>query len=99
MDRLVLDAGGAPEAVVGPEVELHLDVAVAVATGEAETGLGLRSAALAFGLDFVPLVSEPFEVATTRPATTNASTASVMNTVWPLCTTMPIHALWYRFDG
>ena len=66
MDRLVLDAGGKPEAVIGPEVELHLDVAVAVATGEADAGLGLRSAARTLGLDFVPLVSEPFEIATTR---------------------------------
>lgn len=66
LDRLVLEAGGEPTAIAGPEVELHLDVAVAVATGEAEAGLGLRSAALTFGLDFVPLVSEPFEVATTR---------------------------------
>jgi molybdate-binding protein len=66
MDRLVLAAGGTPESVVGPEVELHLDVAVAVATGEADTGLGLRSAARTFGLDFVPLASEPFEIATTR---------------------------------
>jgi molybdate-binding protein len=66
LDRLVLDAGGEPGAVDGPEVELHLDVAVAVATGEADAGLGLRSAALTFGLDFVPLVSEPFEIATTR---------------------------------
>ena len=65
-DRLVLEAGGSPEAVTGPEVELHLDVAVAVATGEAEAGLGLRSAALTAGLDFVPLLREPFEVATTR---------------------------------
>lgn len=66
LDRLLLDAGGTPEAVVGPEVELHLDVAAAVATGEADVGLGLRSAALTFALDFVPLVSEPFEIATTR---------------------------------
>ena len=66
LDRLLLEAGGKPEAVLGPEVELHLDVAVAVATGEADAGLGLRSAALTFGLDFVPLVDEPFEVATTR---------------------------------
>ncbi len=66
MDRLILDSGGTPEAVTGPEVELHLDVAVAVATGEADTGLGLRSAARTLGLDFVPLVSEPFEIATTR---------------------------------
>lgn len=69
MDRLVMAAGHAPEAVVGPEVDLHLDVAIAVATGEADTGLGLRSAALTFGLDFVPLASEPFEIATTRAQT------------------------------
>ena len=61
-----MEAGGDPSAVRGPEVELHLDVAVAVATGEADAGLGLRSAALTFGLDFVPLVNEPFEIATTR---------------------------------
>jgi molybdate-binding protein len=69
LDRLVIDAGRTPEAVVGPEVDLHLDVAIAVATGEADTGLGLRSAALTFGLDFVPLASEPFEIATTRAQT------------------------------
>jgi molybdate-binding protein len=69
LDRLVMDAGLTPEAVVGPEVDLHLDVAIAVATGETDTGLGLRSAALTFGLDFVPLASEPFEIATTRAQT------------------------------
>lgn len=69
LDRLVMDAGRTPEGVVGPEVDLHLDVAIAVATGEADTGLGLRSAALTFGLDFVPLASEPFEIATTRAQT------------------------------
>jgi molybdate-binding protein len=69
MDRLLLEAGGDPGALSGPEVELHLDVAVAVATGEAEAGLGLRSAALTFGLGFVPLVTEPFEIATTRAQT------------------------------
>jgi molybdate-binding protein len=69
LDRLVLDAGGDPGALRGPEVELHLDVAIAVATGEADVGLGLRSAALTFGLDFVPLVSEPFEIVTTRAQT------------------------------
>ena len=41
-------------------------MALAVATGEADAGLGLRSAALPLGLDFVPIASEPFEVATTE---------------------------------
>src|SRR3954462_12701372 len=66
LDRLLLDAGLEPEAISGPTVELHLDVALAVATGEADAGLGLRSAATPLGLDFVPLSREPFQVATTR---------------------------------
>jgi molybdate-binding protein len=66
LDRLLLDAGLEPEAIFGPTVELHLDVALAVATGEADAGLGLRSAASTLGLDFVPLSWEPFQVATTR---------------------------------
>lgn len=66
LDRLLLDAGLEPEAISGPTVELHLDVALPVATGEADAGLGLRSAATPLGLDFVPLSWEPFQVATTR---------------------------------
>ena len=66
LDRLLLEAAITPESVVGPEVELHLDVALAVATGEADVGLGLRSAAAPLGLDFVAVASEPFEVATTE---------------------------------
>jgi molybdate-binding protein len=66
MDRMLLDAGIEPDAISGPTVELHLDVALAVATGEADAGLGLRSAATPLGLDFVPLSWEPFQIATTR---------------------------------
>jgi molybdate-binding protein len=66
LDRLLLEAGIDPDAISGPTVELHLDVALAVATGEAEAGLGLRSAATQLELDFVPLSWEPFQVATTR---------------------------------
>lgn len=64
LDRLLLEDGVAPEGLHGPEVDLHLDVAIAVATGEADAGLGLRGAAASLGLDFVPVVSEPFEIAT-----------------------------------
>jgi putative molybdopterin biosynthesis protein len=66
LDRLLLDEGIDPDAVSGPTVELHLDVALAVATGEADVGLGLRSAATPLGLEFVPLLWEPFQVATPR---------------------------------
>jgi molybdate-binding protein len=69
LDRLLLDDGLDPDAISGPTVELHLDVALAVATGEADAGLGLRSAATPLRLDFVPLSWEPFQVATTREET------------------------------
>jgi putative molybdopterin biosynthesis protein len=64
LDRLLLEAGVAPDSLQGPEVSLHLDVAIAVATGEADVGLGLRSAANTLGLDFLPVLSEPFQIAT-----------------------------------
>jgi molybdate-binding protein len=66
LDRLLLEAGLDPDAISGPEVELHLDVALAVATGEADAGLGLRSAATQLELGFVPLTWEPFQIATTH---------------------------------
>jgi putative molybdopterin biosynthesis protein len=66
LDRLLLEEGIDPDTLSGPTVEVHLDVAVAVGTGEADVGLGVRSAATALGLDFVPLLWEPFQIATTR---------------------------------
>jgi len=66
LDRLLLDERIDPDTLSGPTVELHLDVAVAVGTGEADAGLGVRSAAAAMGLDFIPLIWEPFQIATTR---------------------------------
>ncbi|MEA2289912.1 MAG: putative molybdopterin biosynthesis protein [Solirubrobacteraceae bacterium] len=66
LDRLLLEADVDPDAISGPTVELHLDVALAVATGEADAGLGLRSAATPLGLDFVPVAWEPFQVATSE---------------------------------
>jgi molybdate-binding protein len=66
LDRLLIEDGLDPDAIAGPEVELHLDVALAVATGEADAGLGLRSAATPLDLDFVPVTWESFQIATTR---------------------------------
>lgn len=40
----------------------HLDVAGAVARGEADAGLGLRAAAEAFGLGFVPFFRERYDL-------------------------------------
>lgn len=44
-------------------VSSHLDVARAVAMGAADTGVASRDAALAFGLRFVPLAEERYDLA------------------------------------
>ncbi len=56
--------GISPEAIVGYEREehTHLAVAAAVAAGRADCGLGVLAAARAFGLDFVPVAKEPYDL-------------------------------------
>ena len=68
--RILLDAmlareGIAPEMIAGYErIEFsHLAVAQLVAAGNADTGLAIRAAARAFGLDFVSLAWEPYDLA------------------------------------
>jgi molybdate-binding protein len=62
LDRLLAEAGIAPAAVTGPEAESHLEVAMSVASGQADTGLGVRAAASALDLGFVPVVWEDFDI-------------------------------------
>ena len=62
-----LDQAGIDRATVdGYEREqpTHLAVAAAVAAGRADAGLGVMAAARAFGLDFVPVAREPFDLVT-----------------------------------
>ncbi len=44
------------------EEHTHLTVAAAVAADRVDTGLGIRAAARAFGLDFVPVAQEPYDL-------------------------------------
>ena len=44
------------------EEHTHLAVAAAVAAGRADCGLGVLAAARAFGLDFVPVAREPYDL-------------------------------------
>ena len=44
------------------EEHTHLGVAAAVAAGRADTGLGIKAAARAFRLDFVPVAREPYDL-------------------------------------
>ena len=40
----------------------HMAVAVAILSGKVDVGLGIKSAARALGLDFVPLVEERYDL-------------------------------------
>lgn len=53
-----------PEQIRGYEREdvTHMAVAVAIASGLADTGLGIKSAAKALGLDFVPIEREEYDL-------------------------------------
>jgi molybdate-binding protein len=62
LDRLLTDAGIAPASVTGVEAASHLEVAMSVASGQADTGLGVRAAATALGLGFVPVAWEDFDI-------------------------------------
>ena len=70
LDELLTEAGIGFSAVRGHEREegTHLAVAGVVASGAADVGLGIRAAARAFGLDFVPLTRERYELVM-RPET------------------------------
>ena len=63
MDRLQRERRLPPDAVRGPELAGHLDVALAVAAGLADAGIAVRAAASTLGLDFVSLAWEPFALA------------------------------------
>ncbi|MGE0299253.1 MAG: substrate-binding domain-containing protein [Dehalococcoidia bacterium] len=62
LDRLLITAGHNPDHIRGPEVDTHLDVGLAVATGSVDVGLGVRPAASALDLDFVPLTWEDYDL-------------------------------------
>jgi molybdate-binding protein len=62
LDRLLTQSGIPPEQVTGPEASSHLEVAMSVATGQADAGLGVRAAAAALDLEFIPAVWEDFDL-------------------------------------
>ena len=62
LDRLLTQAGIAPASVTGPDAASHLEVAMSVASGQADTGLGVRAAATALDLGFVPVAWEDFDI-------------------------------------
>jgi len=64
LDHQLASLGVAPDAIDGyaREEPTHLAVAAAVAAGRGDAGLGILAAARAFGLDFVPVTREPYDL-------------------------------------
>ena len=64
LDHELRRAGVDPSDVVGysREEHTHLAVAAAVAAGRADAGLAVMAAARAFGLGFVPVAREPYDL-------------------------------------
>ena len=64
LDVMLGQLGIAPSSIEGyaREEPTHLAVAAAIASGRADAGLGIMAAAQVFGLDFVPLATEPYDL-------------------------------------
>jgi putative molybdopterin biosynthesis protein len=64
LDHLLTGLGIAPDEITGyaREEPTHLAVAAAIAAGRADAGLGIMAAAAPFGLDFVPVDREPYDL-------------------------------------
>ena len=72
LDRLLAQAGIQPDAVSGPEAGSHLEVAMSIASGQTDAGLGVRAAAQALDLGFIPVVWGDFDIVLSGDALTVA---------------------------
>ena len=64
LDVQLRHLGITPEQIgdYGREVQTHSEVARVIAEGQADVGLGIEAAALAYGLGFVPLTTERYDL-------------------------------------
>mgnify|MGYP000852395936 CR=1 FL=1 len=67
-DKVLRDLGIAPAAIngYGHEEYTHMNVAAAIANGRVDCGMGIRAAANALGLDFVPVAEERYDLVVPR---------------------------------
>jgi putative molybdopterin biosynthesis protein len=70
------------------EEPTHLAVAAAVSAGRADCGMGVRAAARAFGLDFVPVAQEPYDLVLER----DVAESDLMAPLWELLGTSSFRA-------
>jgi len=86
--RVLLDyelgqLGIEPAQIKGYEREeyTHMAVAVAVASGLADCGLGVKSAAVALGLDFVPVAREEYDLVFRRDFFESIASRTVLDVI------------------
>ncbi len=74
LDHELSQRGISPDAIGGyaREEPTHLAVAAAIAAGRGDAGLGIMAAARAFGLDFVPVTTEPYDLVVAADAMDSA---------------------------
>ncbi len=63
-DKVLRDSGLDPQRIAGYDREeyTHMNVAAAIASGSADAGMGIRAAAVALDLDFIPVAEERYDV-------------------------------------
>ncbi len=59
----------------------HMSVAAAVASGSVDTGMGIRAAAVALGLDFVPVAEERYDLIIPKQFLEDSKVASVLKLI------------------
>ena len=59
----------------------HMEVAQAIAMGAADAGIAIRGAAVAFGLGFIPLAVERFDLAIPRTLATDPRVERLVDTL------------------
>ena len=72
---------GACDKQDGPPAADHREVARMVRSGSADAGIAIESAALAEGLDFIPLVSERFDLAVPADIAANEPVSRLIETL------------------
>ena len=83
LDYKLRELGIEPDDILGYDREeyTHLAVAAAVAGGRADVGLGILSAANVLGLDFVPLLSEQYDLVIPREHYDSENVQFVLETI------------------
>jgi putative molybdopterin biosynthesis protein len=97
LDYELATAGIEPATIAGyaREEPTHLAVAAAISAGRADCGMGVRAAARAFGLDFVAVAREPYDLVLER----DALTQELLAPLWRLLDTPGFRSAVERLGG